>query len=60
MVDTFNKSLSTAPEKVYKKIKGIKFTSSLPANSHLQFVDDALLSGTASVKEAKAFKQVLT
>eukprot|EP00253_Pinus_taeda_P030933 PITA_30933 len=41
------------------KIKGLKLTLNGDALTHQQFVDDTMLQGTPTVKEAKSFKQIL-
>eukprot|EP00253_Pinus_taeda_P026308 PITA_26308 len=41
-------------------IRGLRPLHSSPATTHQQFVDDTLLHGTPTVKEALAFKSILT
>lgn len=41
------------------KIKGLHPLPSIPATTHQQFVDDTMLHGTPTVKEARAFKHIL-
>ena len=41
------------------RIKGIKPSSKSDPFSHQQFVDDTIMGGEASVKEAKAMKDIL-
>lgn len=41
------------------KIKGLQPFHSIPATMHQQFVDDTMLHGTSTVKEALAFKKIL-
>eukprot|EP00253_Pinus_taeda_P027138 PITA_27138 len=45
--------------KVEGKIQGLKLTMNGDALTHQQFVDDTMLQGTSTVKEALAFKQIL-
>eukprot|EP00253_Pinus_taeda_P011770 PITA_11770 len=40
-------------------IRGLHPLQSIPATTHQQFVDDTLLQGTPTVKEALAFKSIL-
>jgi hypothetical protein len=48
------KSATTAGE-----LKGIKPFENCPTSTHQQFVDDTLLHGTPTVKEAKTYKRIL-
>jgi len=41
------------------RIQDLKLTLNGDAWNHQQFVDDTMLQGTPTVKEAKAFKQIL-
>jgi hypothetical protein len=41
------------------EIKGIKPYENCPTSTHQQFMDDALLHGMPTVKEAKAYKRIL-
>eukprot|EP00253_Pinus_taeda_P004031 PITA_04031 len=41
------------------RIEGLKLTIDGAASAHQQFVDDTMLQGIPTVKEAKAFKQIL-
>eukprot|EP00253_Pinus_taeda_P036049 PITA_36049 len=41
------------------RIQGLKLTTDGVASTHQQFVDDTMLQGIPTVKEAKAFKQIL-
>lgn len=41
------------------RIKGLKLTRNGEALTHQQFVDDPILQGTPTVREAKAFKKIL-
>jgi hypothetical protein len=41
------------------EIKGIKPFKNFPTSTHQQFVDDTLLHGIPTVKEAKAYKRIL-
>lgn len=41
------------------RIQGLKLTLNGDTLTHQQFVDDTMLQGTPTVKEAKAFKQIL-
>lgn len=42
------------------KISGLHPFSSLPATTHQQFADDTMLHGSPTVKDAKAFKNILS
>eukprot|EP00253_Pinus_taeda_P010304 PITA_10304 len=46
-------------ENVEGRIQGVKLTPEGDASTHQQFVDDSVLQGIPTVKEAKAFKQIL-
>eukprot|EP00253_Pinus_taeda_P028496 PITA_28496 len=46
--------------KVEGNLRGLHPLQSIPATTHQQFVDDTLLHGTPTVKEALAFKSILT
>eukprot|EP00253_Pinus_taeda_P024058 PITA_24058 len=41
------------------KIKGLQPFPSIPATTHQQFVDDTMLHGSSTVKEAQGFKKIL-
>eukprot|EP00253_Pinus_taeda_P035656 PITA_35656 len=41
------------------QIRGLQPIRSCPATTHQQFVDDTMLHGTPTVKEAKAYKNIL-
>jgi hypothetical protein len=41
------------------EIKGIKPFKNFPTSTHQQFLDDTLLHGIPTVKEAKAYKRIL-
>jgi len=41
------------------RIQGLKFTTDGEVSTHQQFVDETMLQGIPTVKEAKAFKQIL-
>jgi len=41
------------------RIQGLNLTEDRDALTHQQFVDDTMLQGTPTVKEAKAFKQIM-
>lgn len=42
------------------RIQGLRLTQGGDTVTHQQFVDDTMLQGTPTVKEAKAFKQILS
>ena len=42
------------------RIQGLRLTQDGDTVTHQQFVDDTMLQGTPTVKEAKAFKQILS
>ena len=46
-------------ENVEGRIQGIKLTLDGAANTHQKFVDDTMLQGIPTVKEARAIKQIL-
>ena len=41
-------------------IRGLQPLNNFPATTHQQFMDDTMLHGTPTVKEAKGFKNILT
>eukprot|EP00253_Pinus_taeda_P034305 PITA_34305 len=41
------------------KIKGLQPLPSIPATTHQQFVDDTMLHGSPTVKEARGYKRIL-
>lgn len=45
--------------KVEGKIQGFKLTLNGDALTHQQFLDDTMLQGIPTIKEAQAFKQIL-
>eukprot|EP00253_Pinus_taeda_P001472 PITA_01472 len=48
-----------AKKKAEGKIRGLKPIRSLRATTHQQFVDDTMLHGTPTVKEAVAYREIL-
>eukprot|EP00253_Pinus_taeda_P028075 PITA_28075 len=48
-----------AKRKEYGQIKGLQPIRSCPATTHQQFVDDTMLHGTPTVKEATAYRDIL-
>eukprot|EP00253_Pinus_taeda_P013455 PITA_13455 len=48
-----------AKKKAEGKIKGLQPIISLPATTHQQFVDDTMLHGSPTVKEAVAYRDIL-
>eukprot|EP00253_Pinus_taeda_P024433 PITA_24433 len=52
-------SRTIAKKKVEGKIQGLKPIRSLWATTHQQFVDDTMLHGTPTVKEAVAYREIL-
>eukprot|EP00253_Pinus_taeda_P029800 PITA_29800 len=48
-----------AKRKAEGRIKGLQPIRSCPATTHQQFVDDTMLHGTPTVKEALAYKDIL-
>lgn len=48
-----------AKRKAEGSIKGLQPIRSIPATTHQQFVDDTMLHGTPTVKEALAFRNIL-
>eukprot|EP00253_Pinus_taeda_P017267 PITA_17267 len=48
------------PAKEEGRIQGLRLTQYGDTVTHQQFVDDTMLQGTPTVKEAKAFKQILS
>eukprot|EP00253_Pinus_taeda_P008423 PITA_08423 len=57
MMEGLGKAIKTA--KADGRIHGLKLTPNGDALTHQQFVDDTMLQGTPTIKEAKAFKQIL-
>eukprot|EP00253_Pinus_taeda_P008428 PITA_08428 len=52
-------SQTIAKKKAEGKTKGLQPIRSLPATKHQQFVDDTMLHGTPTVKEAAAYRETL-
>eukprot|EP00253_Pinus_taeda_P008507 PITA_08507 len=52
-------SRTIAKKKAEGSIKGLQPIRSLPATTHQQFVDDTMLHGTPTVKEAVAYRGIL-
>eukprot|EP00253_Pinus_taeda_P018445 PITA_18445 len=52
-------SRTIAKKKVEGKIQGLKPIRSLRATTHQQFVEDTMLHGTPTVKEAVAYREIL-
>eukprot|EP00253_Pinus_taeda_P009137 PITA_09137 len=52
-------SRTIAKKQVEGKIQGLKPIRSLRATTHQQFVDDTMLHGTPTVKEAVAYREIL-
>eukprot|EP00253_Pinus_taeda_P035653 PITA_35653 len=52
-------SRTIAKKKAEGKIKGLQPIRSLPATTHQQFVDDTMLHGTPTVREAVAYRDTL-
>jgi len=57
MMEGFGRTIKTA--KVLGKIKGVQLTENGQALTHRQFVDDSMLQGIHTVKEAIAYKKIL-
>lgn len=57
MMEGLGRSINRA--KVSGKIKGLQLTENGQAMTHQKFVDDAMLQGNPTVKEASAYKQIL-
>eukprot|EP00253_Pinus_taeda_P017516 PITA_17516 len=57
MVEGLERSLSEANQT--NQLKGIKVVHQGPTLMHQQFVDDTILMGTSTVKEARTFSKVL-
>ena len=57
MMEGLGRMINIAKEE--GRIKGLKLTQNGDTLTHKQFVDDTMLWGTPTVKEAKAFKQIL-
>eukprot|EP00253_Pinus_taeda_P033643 PITA_33643 len=57
MMEGLGKAIKSANAK--GRIQGLKLTRNGDTLTHQQFVDDTMLQGTPTVKEAKAFKQIL-
>ena len=55
-MEGLGKAIKSAKE---GKIQGLKLTLNGDALTHQQFVDDTMLQGTPTIKEAKDFKQIL-
>eukprot|EP00253_Pinus_taeda_P008724 PITA_08724 len=52
-------SRTIAKKKTEGKIRGLQPIRSLPTTTHQQFVDDTMLHGTPTVKEAVSYKETL-
>jgi hypothetical protein len=57
MMEGLSRSIKSAT--VVGEITGIKPFKNCPTSTHQQFVDDTLLHGTPTIKEAKAYKRIL-
>jgi hypothetical protein len=57
MMEGLSRSIKSAT--AVGEITGIKPFENCPTSTHQQFVDDTLLHGTPTVKEAKAYKRIL-
>lgn len=57
MMEGLGQAINSA--KAEGRIQGFKLTEDRDALTHQQFVDDTMLQGTPTVKEAKAFKQIM-
>eukprot|EP00253_Pinus_taeda_P032936 PITA_32936 len=57
MMEGLGRAITTAKEE--GRIQGLKLTRDGDTVTHQQFVDDTMLQGVPTVKEAKAFKQIL-
>lgn len=57
MAEGLGRSLSQAIQK--NQLKGIKAAHQGPTVTHQQFVDDTMLMGSPTVKEARTFSKVL-
>eukprot|EP00253_Pinus_taeda_P017945 PITA_17945 len=50
---------SIKQSKISRKIKGLQLTKNGQAMTHQQFVDDTMLQGIPTIKEASAYKRIL-
>eukprot|EP00253_Pinus_taeda_P019731 PITA_19731 len=57
MMEGLGREIKAAKEE--GRIQGLRLTQGGDMVTHQQFVDDTMLQGTPTVKEAKAFKQIL-
>jgi hypothetical protein len=57
MMEELRRSIKSAT--ATGEIKGLKLFENIPTSTHQQFIDDTLLHGTPTVKEAKAYKRIL-
>jgi len=57
MMEGLGRAIKAAKEE--GRILGLRLTQGGDTVTHQQFVDDTMLQGTPTVKEAKAFKQIL-
>lgn len=57
MMEGFGRAIKMA--NVEGRIQGIKLTPDGEANTHQQFVDDTMLQGVPTIKEARAIKEIL-
>ena len=57
MMEGLGRAIRAAKEE--GRIQGLRLTHGGDMVTHQQFVDDTMLQGTLTVKEAKAFKQIL-
>eukprot|EP00253_Pinus_taeda_P035003 PITA_35003 len=58
MMEGLGRNIKAAKEE--GRIQGLRLTNGGDTVTHQQFVDDTMLHGTPTVKEAKAFKQILS
>eukprot|EP00253_Pinus_taeda_P004682 PITA_04682 len=58
MMEGLGRAIRAAKEE--GRIQGLRLTHGVDTVTHQQFVDDTMLHGTPTVKEAKAFKQILS
>lgn len=58
MMEGLGREIRAAKEE--GRIQGLRLTQGGDTVTHQQFVDDTMLQGTPTVKEAKAFKQILS
>ena len=58
MMEGLGRAIRVAKEE--GRIQGLRLTQGGDTVTHQQFVDDTIVQGTPTVKEAKAFKQILS